>query len=72
MVYLVVEIQKTGEDQVSNIVTSHQTLNEAKSKLHQVLAAAAVSEVPVHSAVLISEEGIPMRNECFRHTEEIE
>ena len=64
--YLVIEIQKHGED-LADIVTSHATLNAAESRYHTVLAAAAVSNVPVHAAALISEEGFPMRHECYRH-----
>lgn len=63
--YIVIELQKTG-DQVANIVTSHASRQEAEAKFHTVLAAAAVSAVPVHSAVMLSDEGFPLRNECYK------
>ena len=65
--YIVVELQKNAEGVVSNIVTSHETLAAAESKYYSVLAAAAVSEIPVHSAIIVSEEGFPVRHECYKH-----
>ena len=65
--YIVVELQKNAEGVVSNIVTSHETLAEAESKYYSVLATAAVSEIPVHSAIIVSEEGFPVRHECYKH-----
>mgnify|MGYP003290873479 CR=1 FL=1 len=70
MKYIVIEIQ-AGES-VSTITTQHDTRNEAESKFHQILFSAAVSSVPVHSAVLMTDEGFPLRNECYKHTVEPE
>ncbi len=65
--YIVIELQKNPEGVVSNIVTSHNTLAEAESKFYSILAAAAVTTVPVHSAVIVSEEGFPVANKCYKH-----
>lgn len=65
--YIVIELQKNAEGAVSNIVTSHDTLAEAESKYYSILASAAVSTVPVHSAIIVSEEGFPVRNQCYKH-----
>ena len=65
--FVVIELQKNADGVVSNIVTSHETQADAESKYHYVLAAAAVSENPVHSAVLISEEGFPIMHQCYKH-----
>ena len=67
MKYIVVELQKTQEGVVYNIVTEHATLAEAESKYHAVLSAAAISTIPVHSAVLVSEEGFAVYSKCFKH-----
>ena len=64
--YIVTEIQKNG-DQLSHLVTTHSTRNEAEGQFHQILAAAAVSNVPIHAAAMLSEEGFPLRNECYKH-----
>lgn len=65
--YIVVELQKNSDAVVSNIVTSHDSLAEAESKYYSILASAAVSTIPVHSAIIVSEEGFPVRNQCYKH-----
>lgn len=65
--FIVIELQKTG-DQVAHIVTTHATSQEAESKFHTVLGFAAVSEVDVHSAVLIDDKGQFYRTESYDHT----
>ena len=65
--YIVIELQKNADGVVSNIVTSHNTLAEAQSAYYSILASAAVSNVPVHSAIIVSEEGFPVEHKCFKH-----
>lgn len=66
--FLVMEIQKGST--VSNLVYSYETRNEAENKYHTILASAAVSNVPRHSAVLLTDEGEYVKHECFVHEEE--
>ena len=63
--YIVMEIQKGNT--ASTIVDSYETLNEAENKYHTILAYAALSNVPKHSAVLLTEEGDYIKHECFEH-----
>lgn len=65
--FIVIELQKNKNGSVANIVTEHSTQGEAESKYHSILAAAAVSEVPIHSAIIVSEEGFPLTNQCYKH-----
>lgn len=65
--YIVIELQKNTEGKVANLVTSHNTLAEAESKFYTILASAAINEVPVHSAIIVSEEGFPVKNHCYKH-----
>ena len=65
--YIVIELQKNKDGKVGNIVTSHNTLAEAESKYHSILAAAAMSEVSAHSAIIVSEEGFPVQHQCYKH-----
>ena len=65
--YIVIELQKNAQGTVSNIVTDHQNLAEAESKYHAILANAAVSDVPMHSAVILSEDGFPVKHQCYKH-----
>lgn len=64
--YFVIELQ-TNNGQTANIVTSHATREAAESKYHTVLAAAAVSAVEKHAAVMVSEEGFPIMHQCYIH-----
>lgn len=65
--FIVMEIQTANS--TATIVTQHSTRQEAESKFHQILTSAAVSSVPVHTAVMLDEEGYPVRPpECYKHT----
>jgi hypothetical protein len=65
--HIVIELQKNAEGVVSNIVTAFDTLAEAESKYYTILASAAISNVPVHSAIIVSEEGFPVKHQCYKH-----
>lgn len=65
--FIVIELQKNAEGVVSNIVTSYETQAEAESKYYSILAAAAISQIPVHSAIIVSEEGFPVKHQCYKH-----
>lgn len=57
MKYVLVELQTMEGGAVANIVTAYDAENTAKSAYHSVMAAAAVSALPVHSAVLMDNYG---------------
>lgn len=63
--YFVIEIQISQGGSGSNLVTQHATKNEALSKYHTILAYAAMSELPCHSAVALDEEGRTIAREAF-------
>ena len=65
--YIVIEIQKTG-DKIATLVTTHTDSNEAESKYYTVLAAAAMSTVPLHAASLLTEDGRCLRSEAYKHS----
>lgn len=69
--FIVIEIQSTN-DNASTIVNKYDTLPEAQQKYHNILAAAAVSEVPVHTAMIIEPTGNTVRVESFNHAQETE
>ena len=64
--YVVIELQKNG-DQMSNIVTSHDTLQDAQYKFHTVAASAAISNVEKHSVALLNDDGFPIERIAFEH-----
>lgn len=65
--YIVIELQTLSGGSVANIVTAHDTINEAQSKYHGVLAAAAISNIPVHAAVLLDNHGMVLETYAFEH-----
>ena len=70
MAYVVVELQTNSEGQTASIITGHETVEQAYSKYHAVLSAAAVSKVPYHAAVLLDRAGLELAQWCFEHEEE--
>lgn len=67
--YLVIEIQKQADGTCTHLVTQKAERNEAEAEYHRVLAAAAVSQLQAHSAVLISDMGVPLDHQCYEHGE---
>lgn len=65
--YIVIEIQKNQNGSVGTLVNSYEDRNTAEQKYHQVLAAAAVSSLPVHTAVMLMEDGYSIKKETYRH-----
>lgn len=71
MKYLVIEIQTNTDGTVGNLVYSYDDRNQAESKYHAVLAAAAVSTLPMHTCDLIQADGILLARQCYVHEQEV-
>ena len=67
MKYIVVELQNSAEGMLSPIVSNHNTLAEAENKYYTILAYAAVSEIPMHSAIIVREDGFPVMYKHYTH-----
>lgn len=65
--FVVIELQKLSDEQIANIVNIYQTREEAENRYHTILAAAAVSSLPVHAAVMLEENGVLIKNEWYTH-----
>lgn len=63
---VVIEIQKSG-DTATPLVQLFTDDAQAKSRYHELLSIAAVSDVPEHSVILVSEEGNYMFHEKYTH-----
>ena len=70
MKYLILELQTNADGTVGTIITQKDTLNEAQSTYYSILAAAALSALPVHAAVLMTNEGITLEFKAFMRNEE--
>ena len=64
--YIIIELQTT-DGQTANIVQTKATKDEAMSVYHQILAAAAISSVEYHTAIVVDKEGRYIARECYRH-----
>ena len=67
MKYILIELQTNRDGTVGNIVTAYDELSQAESAWHSVLAAAAISTLPVHAAVLINNLGEVVESRCYTH-----
>ena len=67
MKIIVTEIQKFEDGSMSTPSYAFDDQNAAEAKYHTILAAAAVSALPVHAAIMFTEEGFPLKNECYKH-----
>ena len=45
---------------------------KGESKYYEVLAAAAVSNLPAHAAIMFSSEGFPIMHQCYKHEVNVE
>lgn len=67
MKFLVIEIQEDESGNVGTLINDYTTMPEAESKYHTVLAAAAISSVANHSAVLMLSNGDILENKSYKH-----
>ena len=72
MNYTVIEQQTNTEGQTAVLTQTRDNELAAESVYHTVLAAAAISSVPVHAASLLNEQGVCIKRECFIHDIEAE
>ena len=67
MKYYIVEIQKQHDGTFAHLVHTADNRNAAESTYHQVLASAAISALPQHSAILFTDEGYMLMQQCYKH-----
>ena len=65
--YIVIEIQTNPNGTVGNIVNAFATKDASFQKFHTILAAAAVSSLPVHAAVILDNKGLQIAAQAFEH-----
>lgn len=71
--YHIIEIQTNGSSsQIVTPIPSAENLYEADSIFYQKMSYAAISQVPVHSVVMIDENGLLLRNGSYNHSEQQE
>lgn len=74
--FYIIEIQQYANGEYGHIVhyaydaDPEKARMKGESKYHEVLAAAAISELPSHAAILITSEGFPIYHQCYKHRAE--
>lgn len=68
--YIVIEMQTNGQT-TAIINNAYTDRNTAYQKFHTVLASAAVSNVEVHTAIIVNEFGVTEDRETFEHRAEV-
>lgn len=72
--YYIIEIQKYANGEYGHLVhwasdeNADRARMKAESKYHEVLAAAAISELPQHAAALLASDGAELMRQCYYHT----
>ena len=67
MKYILIELQTNRDGTVGNLVTAYDDLDHAEGAWHSVLAAAAISSLPVHAAVLLNNSGEVVESRHYEH-----
>ena len=70
--YIILETQTYTNGTVGTLIDSYENRNAAESKYHNVLAAAAISQLPLHCAFMLTDEGYTIKSEVYRHEQEVE
>lgn len=65
--YIIFEIQTNTDGSIGTLVNTAETRNQAESIYHQVLASAALSSLPRHACVLMTNEGFQLMSQCYHH-----
>ena len=74
--FYIIEIQQYTNGEFGHIVHFAYDANPTKARLkaeakyHEVLASAAISELPQHSATLLTSDGRAVMNQCYKHVVE--
>ena len=70
MSYIVIEIQTNSDGTVGNLVNAYADRMQAEQQYHTVLASAAVSALPVHAAVLLTNDGRLIASQAYHDGED--
>lgn len=65
--YILLETQSYTNGTVGTLVNTYENRDTAENKYHSILASAAVSNLPRHSAFMLSDEGYIIKSECYTH-----
>lgn len=67
--FVVLELQTNKDGSVGSLIYTYNSRAEAESKYHAVLSAAAISNIPVHTAVMMDNRGMNIFSQHYLHEE---
>ena len=67
MTYTVIEMQTTGNSTAVVPPQVYQNREDAESRWHTIMAAAAVSPVEIHTAVILNQDGNMEKSGSYYH-----
>ena len=67
MNFVTMEIQKGTDGNIATLVFAYATQPEAEAKFYSILSVAALSDVPIHSAVVVDAHGGIVRSGSYTH-----
>lgn len=67
MMFVVMEIQVFDDGKMSTPCYAYAERNSAEAKYHAILSSASVSALPIHSAVMVTDDGRFIKSESFDH-----
>ena len=65
--YIVLELQTDKNGKLGVLSNQYATIPEAESKYYTILSYAALSDIPVHAAVILDENGTYLNNASYQH-----
>ena len=65
--FIVIEIQTNSDGTIGILPYSYENRFDAEHKYHEILAAAAISTLPCHAAVIMTNEGYVDKAERYTH-----
>lgn len=65
--YVAIELVEKIDGSFTVSTYKKDSREEAEKAFHSILAGAAVSTHPVHSAVILNPEGQKLKSECYKH-----
>lgn len=68
--YIILELQTNIDGTVGALINAYENQNEAESNYHKVLMSAAISNLPRHTAFMLTDDGYVIKSECYRHETE--
>lgn len=65
--YTILELQTDNDGKTVHIVTTEENRAKADSQFYSIMAAACLSNLRYHTAMVIDPEGRALMRDCYKH-----